>query len=70
MAEQERSIVIRRLRQELNDALRYAQNAAEQLTRCEAELAEAKRAQAANRLAYEIRIAELQRRINQLEGRE
>ena len=56
--------LLRRLRQELNEALRYAQAGAEKLAECEQELAEVRRTAAANRVVNERRIAELQERLD------
>jgi small-conductance mechanosensitive channel len=64
-----RSRLIRRLRQQLSDALRYAQAGAEKLASCEQELVQVRRTARATREALEARIMTLQARIDELEGR-
>jgi hypothetical protein len=56
----ERSRLIRRLIQQRDDALRYAQAGAEKLAACEWELAEVRRTAQITRETLEARIVELQ----------
>jgi exonuclease VII small subunit len=61
--------LLRRPRQQLHDALRYAQAGAEKLAPCEQALAEVRRTARVSKERYETRVAELQARIDHLEGR-